>query len=172
MSALVEVRRYTLHPGRRDELIALFERELVAPQEAVGLRVLGWYRDRDEPDHFVWLRGFDTDDADARGRALTAFYTGEAWAAHADAANATMIDSDDVHLLRPRAPFTLPPGPLRLTIGAEAVAGALILDTAAIPNTFPRLPVHADQVVVSIAQDDGTAVPGSAFLDPVPVAQP
>lgn len=166
MIALVELRRYTLHPGRRDELIALFERELVAPQEAAGLRVLGWYRDRDRPDHFVWLRGFDSDDADARGRALRAFYGGPAWAAHADAANATMVDSDDVHLLRPRTPFVLPAGPLRVTIGTEAVTGALILETAAITNTFPRLPVHADHVVVSIAPDDGSAAPGSAFLDP------
>ena len=28
--SVLELRQYTLHPGRRDELIALFEREFVA----------------------------------------------------------------------------------------------------------------------------------------------
>ena len=37
----------------------------------------------------------------ARADALGAFYGGPAWQAHGEAANATMIDSDDVLLLRP-----------------------------------------------------------------------
>jgi hypothetical protein len=99
--ALVELRRYRLRPGRRDELLALFDAELVEPQEAVGLQVLGQFRDADAPEAFVWLRGFAGDDPHARGRALAAFYGGPAWARHAEAANATMLDSDDVLLLRP-----------------------------------------------------------------------
>jgi hypothetical protein len=77
----------------------LFEQELVEPQEAVGMSLLGWFRDVDDPDAFVWLRGFA--DLPSRAEALTAFYRGPVWAAHRDAANATMIDSDDVLLLRP-----------------------------------------------------------------------
>ncbi|WP_406513549.1 hypothetical protein [Streptomyces sp. NBC_00161] len=34
---IVELRQYTLHPGARDTLIALFEREFVAGQEAAGM---------------------------------------------------------------------------------------------------------------------------------------
>ena len=97
--AVVELRRYTLHPGARETLVDLFERELVEPQEAVGMSVLGWFRDLDDPDAFVWFRGFD--DLPSRAAALTAFYGGPVWAAHRDAANATMVDSDDVLLLRP-----------------------------------------------------------------------
>jgi hypothetical protein len=37
----------------------------------------------------------------ACGEGLRAFYGGPVWAAHRDAANATMIDSDNVFLLRP-----------------------------------------------------------------------
>ncbi len=55
---MLELRQYTLRPGRRDDLIELFERELVRPQEAVGMRVLGTFRDLDDSDRFVWLRGF------------------------------------------------------------------------------------------------------------------
>ena len=56
--AVIELRDYTTHPGRRDELIALFEREFIETQETAGARVMAQFRDLDRPDHFVWLRGF------------------------------------------------------------------------------------------------------------------
>jgi hypothetical protein len=96
---VVELRQYTLHAGRRDELITLFEREFIEPQEALGLHVIGQFRDLDKPDRFVWLRGFSA--MARRAPALAAFYGGPVWRAHRDAANATMIDSDNVLLLRP-----------------------------------------------------------------------
>ncbi len=100
--SVVELRQYTLHPGRRDTLVALFEREFVESQEAAGIRVLGHLEDLERPDRFVWLRGFA--DMASRREALEAFYGGPVWRAHRDAANATMIDSDDVLLLRPVHP--------------------------------------------------------------------
>jgi hypothetical protein len=48
--AVIELRRYALHPGERETLIELFDRELVEPQEAAGMRVLGQFRDLDHPD--------------------------------------------------------------------------------------------------------------------------
>jgi hypothetical protein len=96
---IVELRQYTLHPGQRDALIELFDREFIETQEAVGMTVLGQFRDLDDPDRFVWLRGFDG--MAARAEALAAFYGGPVWQAHRDAANATMVDSDNVLLLRP-----------------------------------------------------------------------
>ena len=99
---VVELRRYTLHPGRREDLIDLFDREFVETQEAVGMAVIGQYRDLDAPDRFVWLRGFA--DMASRARGLQAFYDGTVWQCHRSAANATMIDSDDVRLLRPAWP--------------------------------------------------------------------
>ncbi|KRD46122.1 hypothetical protein ASE52_15585 [Acidovorax sp. Root275] len=99
---IVELRQYTLHAGQRDVLIDLFDREFVETQEAQGLRVLGQFRDLDRPDQFVWLRGFGS--MEARRQALEAFYSGPTWAAHRNAANATMVDSDNVLLLRPAWP--------------------------------------------------------------------
>jgi quinol monooxygenase YgiN len=101
-SPVVELRQYTLKPGQRETLIALFDREFVETQEATGMSVIGQFRDLDRPDMFVWLRGFE--DMQARKDALNAFYGGPVWAAHRDAANATMIDSDDVLLLKPAWP--------------------------------------------------------------------
>jgi hypothetical protein len=95
----VELRQYTLHPGQRDALVALFEREFVESQEVVGMTLFGQFRDLDAADRFVWLRGFA--DMAMRADALGAFYGGPVWQAHREAANATMIDSDNVLLLRP-----------------------------------------------------------------------
>ncbi|WP_159593403.1 NIPSNAP family protein [Chelativorans xinjiangense] len=96
---VVELRSYRLRPGQRDALIALFDRAFVESQEACGMSVLGQFRDLDRPDEFVWLRGFA--DMETRRAGLAAFYGGPVWSAHRDAANATMIDSDDVLLLKP-----------------------------------------------------------------------
>jgi len=97
--AVLELRQYTLHPFKRDVLIDTFEHEFVETQEAQGIRIVGTFRDLGNPDRFVWLRGFA--DMPARGRALEAFYGGLAWRAHRERANGTMLDSDNVMLLRP-----------------------------------------------------------------------
>jgi hypothetical protein len=98
---VVELRQYTLRPGQRDVLVELFDREFVESQEAVGMELIGQFRDLDRPDRFVWLRGFP--DMERRRIALEAFYGGAVWKAHSTAANVTMVDVDDVLLLRPPA---------------------------------------------------------------------
>jgi quinol monooxygenase YgiN len=108
-SAVIELRQYTLHPGKREALIELFEQFFVEGQEAAGMRVLGQFRDSDDANRFVWLRGFR--DMPSRAEALGSFYGGPVWKANRTAANATMVDSDDVLLLRPvdaRSGFALP----------------------------------------------------------------
>jgi hypothetical protein len=74
----------------------------IEPQNALDAHVLGTFRDLDDPDRFVWLRGFR--DIPARGKALEAFYGGPVWQAHKNDANATTVDSDNVLLLRPASP--------------------------------------------------------------------
>ncbi len=98
-STVVELRQYTLHPGQRDVLVDLFDREFIETQEAVGMRVLGQFRDKHDPNRFVWLRGFA--DMPSRAGGLQSFYGGPVWKMHRNAANATMVDSDNVLLLRP-----------------------------------------------------------------------
>ena len=99
---VLELRQYTLKPGRRDVLIDLFERHFVESQEAAGMTLVGQFRDRRRPDRFVWLRGFSN--MESRHEALEAFYDGPVWAAHRTEANNTMEDSDDVLLLKPARP--------------------------------------------------------------------
>jgi len=151
---VIELRQYTLHPGRRDELIDLFVKELIEPQEAVGMTILGVFRDLDDPDRFVWLRGFP--DMPTRARALDAFYNGPVWAEHANAANATMLDSSDARLLRPVSgafPETYE-GTHSITItqaGTAAPEALVTLTTLEADNNFPRLPVRTDEGPVDVA---------------------
>ncbi|WP_206797313.1 NIPSNAP family protein [Amycolatopsis sp. MtRt-6] len=145
---VLELRRYTLHPGRRDELIELFEREFVEPQEAAGAHLFGLFRSRASPDEFVWLRGFRS--MEARKEALERFYSGPVWKAHRAAANATMVDSDNVLLLRPvrRGLAAPPPGAgLHVTISSPTPppeSAFAAFETEPSPNTFPQLPVRTD----------------------------
>ncbi|GAA1979042.1 NIPSNAP family protein [Amycolatopsis minnesotensis] len=169
--AVLELRQYTLHPGRRDDLIELFDREFVGAQEECDMRIPGRFRDRRNPDRFVWLRAFSG--MAAREEALTAFYGGPVWQAHRDAANATMVDSDNVLLLRPvRALDEIPSsaGFVRVTICPvprdgeervvrlfEDVVAMAMTDVGAPPlawyltepaeNTFPALPVRTGERV-------------------------
>ena len=99
MSNVVELRQYTLKPGPRDTLIALFDREFVESQEACGMDLIGMFRDATNPTVSCGCAGFPTWSA-AHDR-WPAFYGGPVWKANRDAAIATMIDSDNVLLLRP-----------------------------------------------------------------------
>src|SRR4029078_11459043 len=99
---VVELRQYTLRPGARDTLIELFEREFIESQEAEGMRIIGTFRNLDNPDRFVWLRSFP--DMAARAAALNGFYYSPVLTAHSAAANATMVDVANVLLLRAARP--------------------------------------------------------------------
>jgi len=131
-------------------LIELFEREFVESQEAAGMDVVGTFRDADDPNRFVWLRRFP--DMESRAQSLANFYGGPVWKAHREAANATMIDSDNVLLLRPAWPDSgFAQGGVRAPVGTTTLPGGFVVATicsfdAPVPKDFVaacrrRLPV-------------------------------
>jgi hypothetical protein len=174
---IVELRQYTLRPGARDTLIRIFDTHFVEGQERCGMRVIGQFRDLDDPDRFVWLRGFA--DMASRTRALEAFYGGPVWKEHGPAANATMVDHTDVLLLRPvdtGGAFRLDPAdrpgpdgrgeaggvvvatidhfdaartptPIAAARGERDLLGQFVTERA--PNGYPRLPVREDANVLA-----------------------
>jgi hypothetical protein len=184
---IVELRQYTLVPGGRDTLVSIFDRWFVEGQEAEGMRIVGQFRDLDRPDRFVWVREFPS--MAARHEALTAFYSGPVWKAHRDEANATMIDSNDVLLMRAVRPFTgLRPRDTAVTPGTivavlqplagrevETYAGAFVppagvellgsCQTIHEANTFPALPVRENEdVFVWFARDAAIDPAGAQVL--------
>jgi hypothetical protein len=127
--AVVELRQYTLHPGARDTLVRLFDEHFVEGQERCGMAVIGQFRDLNDPDRFVWLRGFA--DMETRTRALEAFYGGPVWKEHGPAANTTLVDHTNVLLLKPAAGtagFRFDPR-LRPEPGSPIVAGGVVVAT-------------------------------------------
>ncbi|HEV7709651.1 MAG TPA: NIPSNAP family protein [Asanoa sp.] len=182
---IVELRQYTLVPGGRDTLISLFDQNFVESQEAEGARVVGQFRDLDRDDRFVWLREFPS--MPDRQAALTGFYSGPTWKEHRDAANATMIDSDNVLLMRAIQPFTgYAPRDATTASNSVIVAGLHALEGDAVtdyadhfarevrprlgaavlgtcqtihePNTFPALPVReGEDLFVWFARLDSAA---------------
>jgi hypothetical protein len=181
---VVELRRYTLKPGARETLVELFDREFVESQEALGMRILGTFRDLDDPDQFVWLRGFA--DVASRAPALRAFYSGPVWREHSAAANATMVDVDNVLLLRPATggphldldPSARPPvgAPERdevlwVTISDHPLPGDAIARfvTEHAENDFPALPVREDvDVAVALWKVEPPAGAETLRLRPTP----
>jgi hypothetical protein len=130
----VELRRYRMKPGRRDDLIAIFDAQFIESQEACGMVPIGHFRDLDDADAFVWLRGFPR--FEERAAALHAFYNeSDAWRANKEAANDTMIDSDDVLLLRPareHSGFNL--GAVRPSPDAPETTGVFVWISAVMLN--------------------------------------
>ncbi|HEX7828941.1 MAG TPA: NIPSNAP family protein, partial [Thermoanaerobaculia bacterium] len=163
---IAELRQYTLHPGQRDTLVSLFEREFLTTQADAGMPVLGRFLDLGDADRFVWLRGFP--DMERRKQSLTSFYDGPVWRANRDAANATMIDSDDVLLLRHvDGTYDFDGGTYALMVysfdavddalvGAvrDAVQPLVLLRTEEVENNYPRLPVRqGEHVIVAITRE-------------------
>ncbi len=127
---IVELRQYTHQPGRRDEFIALFDEHFIEEQERYGMQIIGQFRDRNNSDRFVWLRGFP--DMETRHSALEGFYhSSPLWQEHRVAANDTISDVSNVLLLKPaRATtgFCVNPGN-RPAMDAQELAGGVIIAT-------------------------------------------
>lgn len=188
---VIELRQYTMVPGRRQDFVDIFDREFVETQEALGIEVIGQFLDLDRPNRYVWMRRFP--DMESRRASLEAFYSGPAWEEHKDAANATMTEWHDVLLLKPAGRDLSIDTASRLTAGdgnpmtiliwnAPADARSALTEAAGktfpqaravlvtdpSPNTYQRLPIREDAGVV-VAVIDG--VSAGATLDGVAPTQ-
>jgi NIPSNAP len=167
--AVVELRQYTLKPGQREALIDLFERYLIEGQESVGMTVIGQFRDRHRPDRFVWLRGFP--DMQRRHEALEAFYGGPIWAAHRERANDTMLDSDDVLLLKPAradTTFLISPRGASETFQKDS-AGSVLAGIYQMPQPVEDAAVSLfEENVLPILRTNGVQLQGLFVTEPAP----
>lgn len=74
---IIEVRHYTLKPGRREEFITFFERENRRALRDAGMLVFGPLRDLENPDKVHWMRAFPS--MEERERIKENFYGGSVW---------------------------------------------------------------------------------------------
>ena len=148
--AVVDLRQYTLHPGQRDRLIEIFDESFVEGQEAQGMHIVGQFRDLDDPDRFVWLRGFA--DLPARAEALQNFYYGPVWRARSAEANPTMVDSDNALLLKP---IELGPGYPALGAPRPPIGATEIPDSVIAGAIYHRAKQGAGAIRTGVPADDG-----------------
>jgi hypothetical protein len=93
---IVEVRSYRIKPGRRAEFVEFFETRAVPALRSHGMKILGPLLDLENPNKFVWLRGFPS--LDERERMREAFYEGDVWKGELEAVAMPMLESYDVIL--------------------------------------------------------------------------
>jgi len=74
---IIEIRHYTLNPGRREDFIAFFETANRAALRDAGMLVFGPLRDLEHPDKVHWMRAFPS--LEARERIKDGFYNGPVW---------------------------------------------------------------------------------------------
>ena len=98
--SVIELRNYLLKPGMLEPFSRYFAKHFVHSQNIMGGAVLGRFRVEGKDDNFFWIRGFK--DMRTRSRFLREFYEeGPVWKQFGTGANDMMIDSDNVHLLKP-----------------------------------------------------------------------
>lgn len=93
---IVEVRSYRTKPGKREEFLRFFEEQAVPAQKEFGIQIMGPFVDLENPNKFVWLRGFDS--LADRDEVKEAFYSGAVWKEELEAIAMPMLDSYDVVL--------------------------------------------------------------------------
>jgi quinol monooxygenase YgiN len=93
---IIEIRHYTLKPGRREEFIAFFERKNREALRAAGMLVFGPLRDLENENMVHWMRAFPS--LEARDRVKEQFYNGTVWAEQIEPKATGMIASYDAEL--------------------------------------------------------------------------
>lgn len=77
---LVEIRKYEIKPGRRDEFVNWFQSEVIPAMENAGMNVLGVFVGVEDPNTFYYLRGFESETE--RIKVSRDFYESEVWLKH------------------------------------------------------------------------------------------
>ena len=72
-----EFRQYRIKDGRRDEWVKLMEEEVIPFQTSKGMVVAGSFTGEQEPDLYVWIRRFDSEEE--RLQLYKAVYESDQW---------------------------------------------------------------------------------------------
>jgi NIPSNAP protein len=91
---IVEVRKYTIKPGLRAKFIEFFETRSGPALRDVGMGILGPLVDLENPDVFVFLRGFPS--LEDRERMKTEFYEGDLWTGELESIAMPMLERYEV----------------------------------------------------------------------------
>ena len=98
--AVIEVRIYTIHQGKREEFVKLYDEVLLAAQRQFGIDVPGQFISLDDDQTLVWLCRFDSQQE--RQRKWGEFYGSDLWRNQlGPRANPLMQDTSNVIAVQP-----------------------------------------------------------------------
>jgi hypothetical protein len=147
---VIELRNYVLQDGRRADFIRHFEEHFLRSQRDEGMHVLGQFAVVDQPDRFVWMRGFA--DMKTRRRGLDGFYDGALWQTRRAETNAMLRDHEDVHLLQPLDAIERLTGGLSIEDRASEAPGVVSPTAGLVVADFYRAAGRLDRLVHVFAQ--------------------
>jgi hypothetical protein len=100
LMSVIRVRIYTIHQGKREEFVKLYDEVLLPAQRQFGLEVLGQFISLDDDQTFIWLRRFDSQQE--RQRKWDEFYGSDLWRNQlGPRANPLMQDTSNVIAVQP-----------------------------------------------------------------------
>ena len=98
---IFELRQYRLKPGQRERWVKWMEERIIPYQVSLGVAVLGSFVAEDDPDLYVWIRRFASEEE--RERLYTAMYESPTWINEIKPVNDGMIIREKIQVTRLRA---------------------------------------------------------------------
>jgi hypothetical protein len=100
---IIEIRHYTLKPGRREDFIAYFAEKNRPALRDAGMLVFGPMKDLEDDNKVHWMRAFTT--LESREEIKDAFYNGPVWNESIEAEVMPMIERFEADLVETTAGF-------------------------------------------------------------------
>ena len=97
----LELREYRIKGGKREEWIKLMEEKIIPFQVSKGLVVIGSFIALDEPDLYVWIRRFESEEE--AERLYKEVYESDYWKNQIKPEADTMLDRENIRNLRLKA---------------------------------------------------------------------
>lgn len=61
VAAFFELRQYRIKDGQRDRWVRFMEEKIIPFQSERGMNIVGSWVDQEQPDHYVWMRRFESE---------------------------------------------------------------------------------------------------------------
>ena len=95
---IFELRQYRLKPGQRERWVKWMEEKIIPYQVALGVTVLGSFVAEEDPDLYVWIRRFDSEEE--RQRLYSEMYESPIWLNDIKPVNDEMIIREKIQVTR------------------------------------------------------------------------
>ena len=96
-----EHREYRIKDGKREEMVKLMEEKVIPFQVSKGIVIIGSFVAVDNPDLYVWIRRFESEEE--AERLYKEVYESEYWVNEIRPQVAEMLDRESMRITRLRA---------------------------------------------------------------------